>query len=42
MSVELGIAPNDLLDAPIDVFAAMGEYLEERRRKIEKEVKKNG
>lgn len=37
MSVELGIAPNELLDTPNEVFVAMLEYLEDRRLRMENE-----
>lgn len=40
MAVELGIAPNDLMDTPPEVFVAMLDYLEDRRLRMEAEARR--
>ncbi len=42
MSVATGIAPNDLLDAPPEVFRAMLKVLSDRNRQQEKAAKRRG
>lgn len=42
MSVATGIAPNDLLDAPPDVFRAMFKVLTDRNKQQEKAAKRRG
>jgi len=40
MSIATGIAPNDLLDAPPDVFRAMLKVLQDRNKEQKKAAKK--
>ncbi len=42
MSVATGIAPNDLLDAPPEVFRAMLKVLTDRTKKQEKAGRRRG
>ena len=42
MSVATGIAPNDLLDAPPEVFRAMLKVLSDRNKQHEKAAKRRG
>lgn len=41
MSIELGISPNDLMDTPPDVFGAMVDYLDDRRKRFERQARKH-
>jgi hypothetical protein len=40
MSVATGIAPNDLLDAPPEVFRAMVKVLQDRHKESQKAAKR--
>lgn len=42
MSVATGIAPNDLLDAPPDVFRAMLKVMSDRAKQQERAAKRRG
>jgi hypothetical protein len=42
MSVATGIAPNDLLDAPPDVFRAMLKVMSDRTKQQERAAKRRG
>lgn len=42
MSVATGIAPNDLLDAPPEVFRAMLKVLTDRNKQREKAARRRG
>jgi len=42
MSVATGIAPNDLLDAPPDVFRAMLKVMQDRTKEQKKPAKRRG
>ena len=42
MSVATGIAPNDLLDAPPDVFRAMLKVMQDRTKEQKRAAKRRG
>jgi hypothetical protein len=42
MSVATGIAPNDLLDAPPDVFRAMLKVMQDRAKEQKRAAKRRG
>jgi len=42
MSIATGISPNELLDAPPDVFRAMLKVLNDRGKQQEKAAKRRG
>jgi len=42
LSVATGIAPNDLLDAPPEVFRAMVKVLSDRNKERQKAAKRRG
>lgn len=42
LSIATGIAPNDLLDTPPEIFRAMLKVLSDRAKKQEKAAKRRG
>jgi len=42
MSIATGIAPNDLLDAPPEIFRAMLKVLSDRNKERQKATKRRG
>ncbi|HEY7821848.1 MAG TPA: hypothetical protein VIG24_03385 [Acidimicrobiia bacterium] len=42
MSIATGIAPNDLLDAPPEVFRAMVKVLSDRNKERQKAARRRG